>query len=271
MATYVVGDLQGCLSPLWCLLEKVAFDTQQDKLIIAGDTINRGPDSLQTLRFLYANRKYIKTVLGNHDLHLLAVAHGFSRLKNGDTIKEILSAKDKIELLEWLIHQPLIYTPDDYNCLIVHAGISPFWGVNKAKRLAAEVEQILQSENASIFFKNMYGDEPNIWSDNLEGMARLRVITNYLTRVRLLNAQGALNLSYKGGIDTMPAGLIPWFLHPKQRFAKKTTIVFGHWAALNGYTGVPHAIALDTGCVWGQKLTMICLDTNQLYSCQCHH
>ena len=199
MTDYVVGDLQGCLDPLLMLLDRVQFEPTTDRLIAAGDLINRGPQSLETLRFCMDLGSAFKTVLGNHDLHLLAIAHGIRKPTPKDTLNEILNASDRDELISWLQQQPLLLSVDQYT--IVHAGIPPNWTLSTAQTLAAEVEQVLKSDQAQSYFQGMYGDQPDQWSESLSGPARWRLITNYLTRMRYCTASGQLELQAKTAPD----------------------------------------------------------------------
>lgn len=205
MATYAVGDLQGCLDPLKCLLERVAFDPQKDTLWLVGDLVNRGPQSLETLRFLYGIRQSLVCVLGNHDLHLLAAWQNIERLKKSDTLSEILDAPDCVELLEWLRQQKLMHYDEARNLALVHAGIPPQWSLRKALKCAGEVEQALRDDNLfAPYLDGMYGNEPVKWDNDLTGSARLRVITNYFTRMRFCTRDGKLDLKGKEGIETAP-------------------------------------------------------------------
>ncbi|SEE67985.1 symmetrical bis(5'-nucleosyl)-tetraphosphatase [Pseudomonas coleopterorum] len=269
MAVYAVGDLQGCLEPLKCLLQRVAFDPTKDTLWLVGDLVNRGPSSLETLRYLYAIRESVVCVLGNHDLHLLAVAHNAERLKRGDTLREILEAPDGPQLLDWLRRQKLLHYDEQSNTVLVHAGIPPQWSLRKALRLAAEVEAALGDDNLfQPYLDGMYGNEPNKWDKSLQGAARLRVITNYFTRMRFCTADGKLDLKGKEGADTALPGYAPWFAH-KERKTRDLKIIFGHWAALEGRCDAPGVFALDTGCVWGGAMTLLDVDSGVRLSCQC--
>ena len=207
MATYAVGDLQGCLEPLKCLLEQVRFDPAADTLWLVGDLVNRGPASLETLRFLYAMRDSLVCVLGNHDLHLIAVAYNAERLKKNDTLREIIEAPDGPELIEWLRQMPLIHHDAQRDITLVHAGIPPQWSVEKALLRAAEVEKALRDDTQlPLFLDGMYGNEPAKWDKKLHGIERLRVITNYFTRMRFCTPDGKLDLKSKEGLDTAPPG-----------------------------------------------------------------
>jgi bis(5'-nucleosyl)-tetraphosphatase (symmetrical) len=269
MATYAVGDLQGCLEPLQCLLKQVAFDPARDKLWLVGDLVNRGPQSLETLRFLYSIRDSLVCVLGNHDLHLLAVGHNIERLKKADTLREILDAPDRPELLDWLRQQNLMHYDEQRNIALVHAGIPPQWSLRKALKCAAEVEEALRDDNRiTPYLDGMYGNEPTKWNNDLTGVERLRVITNYFTRMRFCTSEGKLDLKGKEGIDTAPLGYAPWFKY-KERKTKGLKIIFGHWAALEGRCDEPGFFALDTGCVWGGAMTLMNVDTGVRLQCKC--
>lgn len=269
MAVYAVGDVQGCLTPLRCLLEQVSFDPTQDRFWLVGDLVNRGPQSLETLRFLYAMRDAVTAVLGNHDLHLLAVAHNVERLKKGDTLREILDAPDCAELLDWLRCQPLIHHDAERQITMVHAGIPPQWTLKKALKRAAEVEEVLRDDSRLPFFLDgMYGNEPNKWDSDLHGITRLRVITNYFTRMRFCTADGRLEFKSKEGLGSAPKGYAPWFSHPERKM-RGQKIIFGHWAALQGQCSEPGVVALDSGCVWGGAMTLLDIDRGIRHTCYC--
>jgi len=267
MATYVVGDIQGCLKPLKCLLKQVKFNPDRDVLWSVGDIVNRGPNCLKTLRFLYKMRDNLVMVLGNHDLHLLALAAGVRKPTRLDTLDEILAAPERDELLHWLLHRPLIHREHGYT--LVHAGIPPQWSIRKAIERAGEVEDVLRSEHCTEFFRAMYGNEPAVWSGDLRGMERLRVITNYLTRMRHCTSDGILDLESKGA-SPIPGKrkVSAWFSHPHRK-AANDKILFGHWASIEGQTDTPNAIGLDTGCVWGGPMSMYCLESGEWARCDC--
>lgn len=270
MSVYAVGDLQGCLQPLQCLLKEVAFDPAKDRLWLVGDLVNRGPQSLATLRFLYAMRDSLICVLGNHDLHLLAVAHNRERLKKADTLQEILDAPDRDELLNWLRQQPLLHYDAERDTLLVHAGIPPQWTLSKALKRAAEVQDALRDDTRlPLFLEGMYGNQPARWDKGLRGIERLRVITNYLTRMRFCSADGSLDLKSKEGLDSAPAGFAPWFSYANRK-TRKHKIIFGHWAALEGRCNEANLFALDSGCVWGGAMTLLNLDSGAKHLCHCH-
>jgi bis(5'-nucleosyl)-tetraphosphatase (symmetrical) len=269
MAVYAVGDLQGCLEPLQCLLEHVSFDPATDRLWLVGDLVNRGPESLETLRFLYSIRESLVCVLGNHDLHLLAAARNIERLKKNDTLREVLQAPDSADLLEWLRQQKLMHYDAERDIALVHAGIPPQWTLKKALKYASEVEDALRDDNLiNPFLDGMYGNEPAKWDPDLHGVTRLRVITNYFTRMRFCTSEGKLDLKSKEGVGTALPGYAPWFSH-KDRKTKGLKIIFGHWAALEGKCSEPGLYALDTGCVWGGSMTLMNVDTGQLHHCDC--
>ena len=273
MSTYVVGDLQGCLQPLECLLQTVDFTPGQDVLWSVGDLVNRGPQSLQTLRFLYKMRQHLVVVLGNHDLHLLATAAGVRKPSRSDTLDEILAAPDREELLDWLTQQPLLHHQQGHT--LVHAGIPPQWTLRQALGYAREVEAALRGPDRVEFLGNMYGNEPDQWSEDLTGMTRLRVITNYFTRMRYCTSDGTLDLESKGASPTPgmtsqgEEKVAPWFSHAGRKAAGEQ-ILFGHWASLAGHTDTPGAIALDTGCVWDGAMSLYHLESAQWTRCTCH-
>ncbi|GAB1256466.1 symmetrical bis(5'-nucleosyl)-tetraphosphatase [Aurantivibrio plasticivorans] len=260
MATYAIGDIQGCYDSFMALLDKLAFDPSQDELWLCGDLVNRGPGSLETLRFIVKHQQSIRAVLGNHDLHMLAVAYGSSLPKNKDSLDAVLDAPDSEELLDWVQHLPLVYRCKNRGYLMVHAGIPPIWSTKDAMKHAAEVEAVLQGPKFPKFLNAMYGNIPDKWNDSLEGMARLRTITNYFTRMRVCQADGRLDLVYKGPAANAPQGYLPWFEHTPVK-PRKETILFGHWASLEGKVFDQYCIALDTGCVWGGELSAYCLET----------
>lgn len=268
MATWAIGDVQGCLGPLERLLESIAFDEARDELWLVGDLVNRGPDSLGVLRRLHAMRRSCRVVLGNHDLHLLAVAAGAEPVKKRDTFQDVLAAPDAPELLDWLRTRPLLHYDESRSTVMTHAGIPPQWTLADAQRLAGEVEAVLRDGDAPAFFRAMYGNEPALWDESLAGTARLRVITNYFTRMRFVDGRGALDLVSKEGLGTAPAGYRPWFEVPRRRTAG-VRIVFGHWAALEGRCDVENVEALDAGCVWGRDLVALNLDTSVRVGCAC--
>lgn len=261
MARYAIGDLQGCFYSLMHLLDKIAFDANHDELWFVGDLINRGQGSLAVMRWLYQHQASIKVVLGNHDLHAIAVAHGVRPPHRFDTLSDLLLAADGGELLHWLRHQPLMVFADDY--AMVHAGLYPQWSLTQAKGLAEEVEAVLQSPHYADFLQAMYGNQPAQWSDQLMGIERWRAITNALTRMRICDAQGAMEFTFKGELAEVPEHYWPWFLAPVRCEQPAQTILFGHWSALGLYQGAG-VIGLDTGCLWGRTLTAYALDTQDI-------
>ena len=268
MTTYAIGDLQGCYEPLRALLDKVRFDAARDRLWFVGDLVNRGPQSLEVLRFVRDLGDRATVVLGNHDLHLLAMAAGYAVPRRGDTLDGILGAADRDELLIWLQHCPLAHFDEDLGVLMVHAGVAPQWSLIQTLARAAELEQVLRGEAAGKFFAAMYSEEGTLWRDDLTGPARWRTIADFLTRARFLDRSGRCDLSAKGPPGTQPAGHMPWFDHPDRRTVGQR-IVFGHWSAL----GAPHrndVLALDTGCLWGGCLSAVRLDPpHELFQIDC--
>lgn len=271
MSTYAIGDLQGCLAAFDCLLEQIDFQPGRDRLLLAGDLVARGPDSLGTLRRVHQLREHLDCVLGNHDLHLLALAHGHGpQKKKDDDLRAIIDAPDSTELLGWLQQQPLFHQAPEFGAVLVHAGLPPLWTLQQAAARAREIETVLRGSEAGAdaFFAAMYGNTPDNWDDALTGTDRLRVITNYFTRMRFVNAAGALELSNKGEAETAPSGYFPWFEHPG-RVNADTLVLFGHWAALGGALRTDSLEALDSGCVWGGRLTALRLEDRKRFQCEC--
>lgn len=258
MAVYAIGDIQGCFHELQQLLAHLRFDPSQDRLWFAGDLVNRGPHSLETLRFVRNLGPAALTVLGNHDLHLLAVANQASKLKAKDTLHPILDASDRDELLDWLRRQPLLHHDAALGYTLVHAGLPPQWDLAQAQRCAQDIETQLRSADYADFFTHMYGDEPTLWSDTLTGWDRLRFITNCLTRLRYCDSEGRLALAYKGAPGSQPPHLKPWFEHAQRR-SRDLKILFGHWSTL-GERNDAGIYPLDSGCLWGGQLTALRLD-----------
>lgn len=262
MATYAIGDVQGCYGELCRILERVDFNPAQDRLWLVGDLINRGRENLQVLRLIMSFGPSAVTVLGNHDLHFLAICLGGHKVNRGDTFQDVLAAPDCDAIARWYLRQPLLLVDADLGYAMVHAGIPHLWSLETAGRLAKEVESVLRSDDHRIYFEGLYGNRPARWQDDLTGMDRWRLITNYFTRMRLLHADGALDFSHKGALADAPAGLIPWFeLRAAAPLGVK--LLFGHWAAIEGQTGHADLIGLDTGCVWGRSLTALCLETGE--------
>ena len=253
---YLIGDVQGCCDALDRLLEKIAFTPSRDHVYVLGDLVNRGPESLRTLRRLRELGTSATCLLGNHDLNLLAVAHGVRKQHKSDTIAEILDAPDRNEWLNWLRHRRMAVF--EHGWLMAHAGVPPQWDRAQTLALAGEVEQLLRSDALAEFLPQMYGDEPARWDDALTGVPRARFIINALTRIRFVAADGTMDLITKDGADGAPPGFTPWFEAPQRRTAN-TPIAFGHWATL-GLINRPKLIALDTGCVWGRQLSAMRID-----------
>lgn len=265
MATYAIGDVQGCLRQLLALLHLIDYQPQRDQLWFTGDLVNRGPHSLEVLRFLKNLSKPPVIVLGNHDLHLLAVAYGKKQRKKRDTFDEIFLAPDKEELLTWLRHLPLIHYDEQFKTVMSHAGLAPQWTLSQALAYGLEVKEILRSNDFIDFLENMYGNDPKCWRDDLTGWARLRTITNYLTRMRYCDAKGCLDLELKMPPGSQPKDFMPWF-DVKNRMNADVKILFGHWASLNGRADVANVFAIDTGCVWGNHLTAMRLEDGMRFS-----
>ncbi len=261
MAMYAIGDVQGCHNALLALLAQVEYAPGRDRLWFVGDLVNRGPQSLQVLRFVKNLDPPARCVLGNHDLHLLAVAAGCERYRDSDTFGDVLAAPDRDELLDWLCRLPLLHHDAKSGFTMVHAGLPPQWDLVQAGVCAAEVETVLRGPARDEFLRQMYGNEPGVWSDGLSGMARLRFITNCFTRLRYCDAQGRLALQEKGAPGSTPAPWLPWFEVPERR-SRNLNILFGHWSALGEYSA-PGLHALDTGCVWGGSLSALRLDGNE--------
>ena len=265
MSLYAIGDLQGCHDQLSILLEHIETQTPDARFMFVGDIVNRGPRSLATLQRVRQLGTRARIVLGNHDLNLLAVACGLRKQHASDTLDDILQADDRDELITWLRHQPLAIAEDHH--LFVHAGVLPQWSATRTVELAQEVEKELQGDNWTDFLAAMYGNVPVRWDDHLQGMERLRVIVNALTRMRFCTPDGAMDFKTSEGIDRVPPGLVPWF-ELSDRHTADTTVVFGHWSTL-GLLQRPRLIGLDTGCVWGGKLTAINLQDHSLIQVDC--
>jgi bis(5'-nucleosyl)-tetraphosphatase (symmetrical) len=266
VASYAIGDIQGCYHAFQALLERISFDQKSDRLWLVGDLVNRGSGSLEVLRWCYAHQDSLTVVLGNHDLHALVVAEGVVAAHKGDTLDALLVAHDRDELLSWLRHQHLIY--QEGNHLMVHAGLLPQWAAEQALGYAAEVESVLHGEHYLDFLKHMYGNLPDHWHDDLAGLDRLRVITNAATRLRICSAAGQMEFKFKGELQDIPDGYMPWFDVPA-RATKNTQVIFGHWSAL-GLQQRENIYALDTGCLWGGKLTAMNIETKAVVQVDSH-
>lgn len=260
--TWAIGDVQGCLDSLLALQAHLPANA---RLWFTGDLVNRGPRSLETLRWAMAQGERLVTVLGNHDLHLLAVAAGIRRAHRTDTLDDILAAPDRDALIDWVRSRPLAHFESGW--LLVHAGVLPQWSVERTLELADEVQRALAGPDWLAFLREMYGNEPSRWSDSLRGNDRLRVIVNALTRIRFCTPDGRMEFGAKEGVDRAPAGYIPWFDAP-DRASAGTPIVFGHWAAL-GWLDRPDLLSIDTGCVWGRTLTAVRLSDRAIRSVDC--
>jgi bis(5'-nucleosyl)-tetraphosphatase (symmetrical) len=265
MPTYAIGDLQGCYPKLLELLDRIHSVGSDHKLIFVGDLVNRGPGSLATLRTIHAMGDRANVVLGNHDLHLLAVTHGIRKPSASDTLNDILAAPDRDELLDWLRRQPLALREHDY--LLVHAGVLPQWTAEKTMELADEVQTALRGPDWVEFLRDMYGNLPDKWDDALQGVDRLRCIVNALTRIRYCTPDGRMQLVHTKGVEKPLPGYIPWFEVPGRKTAD-VPIAFGHWSTL-GLTMKPNLISLDTGCLWGGKLTAVCLEDRSVFQVDC--
>ncbi|NBX55430.1 MAG: symmetrical bis(5'-nucleosyl)-tetraphosphatase [Betaproteobacteria bacterium] len=253
MALYLIGDVQGCDAALHLLLQHIDFSPSRDQLVLLGDLVNRGPSSAAVLRRVVALQGAALCVLGNHDLHALAVAHGVRPARPSDTLNDLLQAQDSDPLLQWLRMQPLALHLRD--CLMVHAGVLPSWGIDQTLALAAEVQAVLRTARLAEFLPQLYGNSPAHWSDQLQGVERWRCIVNALTRLRFCSPQGVMDFSVKEGAQRAPKGLMPWFDVPK-RLSSGTRIAFGHWSTL-GWLEREDVACLDTGCVWGGMLTAL--------------
>lgn len=263
MAVYAIGDVQGCDDELGQLLSELDFSPSRDTLWFVGDLVNRGPRSLEVLRRVKALGASAISVLGNHDLHLLAVVLSPNEpIKSKDTLHPILSAPDRDELLRWLRHRSMLHHDAQLGYTMIHAGLPPQWDLAQARACASELEAVLRDEKqCRELFANMYGDKPDRWSDDLRGMARLRFITNCFSRLRYCRGDGTLELKFKGELKDAPRHLLPWFKVPNRR-SRDMRIVFGHWSAL-GYYDADGVLGIDTGCVWGEKLCAVRLDQTQ--------
>ncbi len=266
MATYAIGDIQGCFTSLMALLKRVAFDPAHDRLWLVGDLVNRGPDSLHTLRFVRDLGPAAVTVLGNHDLYLLMVAYGAVRSRaKDDTIQAVLDAPDREALLGWLRTRPLMHVENGF--AMVHAGLLPGWSVPQARALAREVEGALAGPYHADLLHNMWGSEPAAWHPDLRDYARMRVIVNAMTRMRFCTLDGQMDFKVKGEVTKAPKGYVPWFEVPGRKSAD-TTLVFGHWSAL-GLRVEPRLLALDSGCLWGRELSAVRLEDRAVVQVAC--
>lgn len=273
MANYAIGDIQGCFDELMNLLHKIKFKTDRDQLWICGDLINRGPKSLESLEFLYSIRENCFVTLGNHDLHFLAVAEKVIEISDSDTFQEILENRNLHIYLNWIKELPFYHIGKIKNngktrsYVMTHAGIPPHWTIEDLKKYSQELYETLQGPEALNLLKNMYGNEPNHPSRCVTEMERLRLNINYLTRMRFCSRDGSLDLKHKGKATDAPSGTKPWFEWNLKILQDPIHLLFGHWAALEGVTGKKNITALDTGCVWGKKLSALRLEDNRIFSC----
>lgn len=261
MATYVVGDIQGCNYAFQGLLAKINFDPLQDRLWLVGDVVNRGAGSLPVLRWIYEHQHCVTIVLGNHDLHAIMVMEGYAKAHRGDTLQDLLEGAEGAKLLTWLRHQRMAFAENEY--LMVHAGVLPQWTAEATLSLASEVESALRTSDYKVFLAQMYGNLPNQWHDELQGIDRLRLITNALTRLRVCDESGAMEFKFKGVLEDVPQGYLPWF-DVLSRKTTQTTILFGHWSAL-GLQQREKLYALDTGCLWGGYLSALRLEDKAVF------
>lgn len=265
MSTYAIGDVQGCYDELRRLLDAFAFDAGRDRLWFVGDLVNRGPQSLETLRFIRSLGSAATVVLGNHDLHLIVTAAGHGRPHAEDTLASVLAAPDRDELLDWLRCRPLLHVEGGH--VLVHAGLLPGWSVGFAAVLAGEVHRALVADDHAAFLADMWGNQPDAWRDDLRGWDRLRVIVNAMTRLRFCTPAGRMELGRKGPPGSAPPGTLPWFAAPGRASATHT-VIFGHWSAL-GLHLEPNLAGLDTGCLWGGSLTALRLEDRHLFQVPC--
>jgi bis(5'-nucleosyl)-tetraphosphatase (symmetrical) len=273
MANYAIGDIQGCFDELMNLLHKIKFKTDRDQLWICGDLINRGPKSLESIEFLYSIRENCFITLGNHDLHFLAIAEKVIEISDSDTFQEILENRNLHIYLNWIKELPFYHIGKIKNngktrsYVMTHAGIPPHWTIEDLKKYSQELYETLQGPEALNLLKNMYGNEPNHPSKCVTEMERLRLNINYLTRMRFCSRDGSLDLKHKGKATDAPSGTKPWFEWNLKILQDPIHLLFGHWAALEGVTGKKNITALDTGCVWGKKLSALRLEDNRIFSC----
>lgn len=261
MARYIVGDIQGCFDEFELLLEKIHYSPRVDHLYLVGDLVNRGPASLKVLRWAFKERSHVSTVLGNHDLHMLACCAGVARSKRGDTLSDVLHAPDMPELMDWLRRQPLLIALEE--ALIVHAGIFPAWDENQALELSNEISAVLSGDDCRWFLSHMYGNHPTAWSPDLQPLDRMRLAINAFTRMRMVDECGAMDLRFKGELEKAPTTLLPWFDY-ESRPLKGRRIICGHWSAL-GLLMRENVWSLDSGCVWGGKLSAVRLEDGEVF------
>lgn len=269
MTRYAVGDLQGCLKPLQCLLDEVCFSPEQDELWLVGDLVNRGPASLETLEFLYPMRTSLRIVLGNHDLHTLALARGATTNGRHPSLQALLDSPKLMMFMDWFRSLPLCIRAEQGDYVMSHAGIPHIWSTEQALTYSREVSNTLENdETLDTFLCAMYGNQPARWDEQLTGTSRLRTITNYFTRMRCCSEDGTLDFAFKGSLEDIPTGTDAWFRWTEKE-PRREIQLFGHWAAMEGNSDRSDCIALDTGCVWGRKLTLLNMDTRELHQCDC--
>ena len=271
MSTYAIGDVQGCYPELRSLLRECGFDARHDRLWFAGDLVNRGPCSLEVLRFVADLDDRAHVVLGNHDLHLVANAHGVRRLRDKDTFQDVLDAADGEALVDWLCGRPIVHHDPELAFVMAHAGIAPAWTIDDAMRLGREFSEALRGADRSRFLSGMYGNKPDRWQDSLAGLDRLRFVTNAFTRMRYCHADGRLDFSETRPPGAQDRSLAPWYTL-RDAGADGARIVFGHWATLQIVTALPrtlHVRHVDTGCVWGGSLTALRLEDDREFSVSC--
>ncbi|NEV62051.1 symmetrical bis(5'-nucleosyl)-tetraphosphatase [Thiorhodococcus minor] len=266
MPSYAIGDIQGCHTELRRLLDQLAFDPKRDRLWLVGDLVNRGPHSLEVLRLVRDLGDAATVVLGNHDLHLLAVAAGNNKHAKKSTLEAVLEAPDRDELLDWLRHRPVLHHDDTLALTMIHAGLPPQWDLAQARECARELESALRGADYRAFLQEMYGNQPSLWSPHLRGVERLRFITNCLTRLRYCEQDGSLALKEKGQLGSQRPGRLPWFQMPG-RLSRDDRIIFGHWSTLGFWAG-ENVWAIDSGCLWGGALTALRLDETPLRAVQ---
>ena len=261
MATYAIGDIQGCFDAFQALLEKIKFNKEKDQLWLAGDMINRGPQSLETLRYIISLGDAAKVVLGNHECHALAVFYGHKEAHRSDTFQDIINAPDADELFNWIRTRPFFYQDKQLGYSMIHAGLPPQWTLKDAKKNASELEAVLAGEYYQAFFADMYGSKPKCWEDKLTGQDRLRFIINSFTRTRYCDASGKMDFKEKGRLGSQPEHLLPWFDVPNRK-TKNKKIVFGHWSTI-GIHKQNNTSCLDSGCLWGGSLSAMVLDGSE--------
>ncbi len=265
MATYAIGDVQGCFAELERLLDEIRFDAARDRLWFVGDLVNRGPQSAEVLRFVKSLGDSAVTVLGNHDIHLFAHVAGYGKKRADDSFGDVLAAPDCDALVEWLRARPMMHVDQGY--AMVHAGLLPAWSIERAQELATEVESALRAPDYRTFLAGLYGSQPDRWQERLRGIDRLRVVVNAMTRMRFVDPNGVMDFRAKGELESAPRGYLPWFDVPG-RASARVPIVCGHWSAL-GLLIRPDLLALDSGCVWGGRLTAVRLEDRSVFQVAC--